>query len=324
MKLRSICMVVAFCAALVIPSATQSQSDTYPTKPIRLVVPFAPGGLSDILARIMAARMGESLGRPMVVDNRAGAGGNIGTELVAKAAPDGYTLLFCSPTLALSPSLYSKLGFDPVKDFAPVAQVAGATNLVVVNPSLNVRSFKELIELAKAKPGVLNYGSGGVGTTGQLAAELLKLTANVNIVHIAYKGAGLAVTALLGNEVQVMFAPLPLVLPHVNSGKLLPLAVTSAERSRAVPNVPTIAEVAIPGFDVTSWFGIVAPAGTPPAVVNRLSADAGKALQSADVQEKMAGQGAAPFHRASDDFGQYIQDEVKKWAEVIKRAGIKM
>ena len=324
MKLRSMCMVVAVCAALVIPSAAQSQSDAYPTKPIRLVVPFAPGGLSDILARIMAARMGESLGRPMMVDNRAGAGGNIGTELVAKAAPDGYTLLFCSPTLALSPSLYSKLGFDPVKDFAPVAQVAGATNLVVVNPSLNVRSFKELIELAKAKPGVLNYGSGGVGTTGQLAAELLKLTATVNIVHVAYKGAGLAVTALLGNEVQVMFAPLPLVLPHVNSGKLLPLAVTSAERSRAVPNVPTIAEVAIPGFDVTSWFGIVAPAGTPRAAVNRLSTDAGKALQSADVQEKMAGQGADPFHRASDDFGQYIQNEVKKWAEVIKLAGIKM
>ena len=324
MKLRAIYMVVAFCAALFIPGAAQSQSDTYPIKPIRLVVPFAPGGLSDILARITAARLGESLGRPMVVDNRAGAGGNIGTELVAKAAPDGYTLLFCSPTLALSPSLYSKLGFDPVKDFAPVAQVAAATNLVVVNPSLNVRSFKELIELAKAKPGALNYGSGGVGTTGQLAAELLKLNANINIVHVAYKGAGLAVTALLGNEVQVMFAPLPLVLPHVTSGKLLPLAVTSAERSRAVPNVPTIAEVAIPGFDVTSWFGIVAPAGTPRAVVNRLSADAGKALQSAEVKEKMAGQGAEPFLRTADDFGNYIQVEVKKWAEVIKRAGIKM
>ncbi len=324
MKLRAIYMVVAFCAALFIPGAARSQSDTYPIKPIRLVVPFAPGGLSDILARITAARLGESLGRPMVVDNRAGAGGNIGTELVAKAAPDGYTLLFCSPTLALSPSLYSKLGFDPVKDFAPVAQVAAATNLVVVNPSLNVRSFKELIELAKAKPGALNYGSGGVGTTGQLAAELLKLNANINIVHVAYKGAGLAVTALLGNEVQVMFAPLPLVLPHVTSGKLLPLAVTSAERSRAVPNVPTIAEVAIPGFDVTSWFGIVAPAGTPRAVVNRLSADAGKALQSAEVKEKMAGQGAEPFLRTADDFGNYIQVEVKKWAEVIKRAGIKM
>jgi tripartite-type tricarboxylate transporter receptor subunit TctC len=195
---------------------------------------------------------------------------------------------------------------------------------VVVNPSLNARSIKGLIELAQAKPGALNYGSGGVGTTGQLAAELLKLTANIDIVHVAYKGAGLAVTALLGNEVQVMFAPLPLVLPHLNGGKLLPLAVTSAVRSRAVPNVPTIAEVAIPGFDVTSWFGIVAPAGTPLAIINRLSADAGKALQSADVQEKMAGQGAEPFHRGSDDFNRYIQAEVKKWAEVIKRAGIKM
>jgi tripartite-type tricarboxylate transporter receptor subunit TctC len=324
MKLRAVCMVVAFCAALFIPGAAESQSDKYPTKPIRLVVPFPPGGLSDILARIVAARMGESLGRPIVIDNRAGAGGNIGTELVAKAAPDGYTLLFCSPTLALSPSLYSKLGFDPIKDFVPVAQVASATNLVVVNSSLNVRSIKQLIELAQAKPGILNYGSGGVGTTGQLAAELLKLTANVNIVHVAYKGAGLAVTALLGNEVQVMFAPLPLVLPHVNGGKLLPLAVTSSERSRAVPNVPTIAEVAIPGFDVTSWFGILAPAGTPRTIIERLSTDAGKALQSADVQEKMAGQGAEPRLRSSDDFGKYIQIEIKKWAEVIKRAGIKI
>jgi tripartite-type tricarboxylate transporter receptor subunit TctC len=324
MTLRSICMVLTVCAALFIPGTALPQSDKYPTKPIRLVVPFAPGGLSDILARIVAGRLGESLGRPMVIDNRAGAGGNIGTELVAKAAPDGYTLLFCSPTFALSPSLYSKLGFDPIKDFSPVAQVASATNLVVVNPSLNVRSITQLIELAQAKPGTINYGSGGVGTSGQLAAELLKLTANVNIVHVPYKGAAPAVTALLGNEVQVMFAPLPLVLPHVNSGKLQPLAVTGAARSRAVPNVPTIAEVAIPGFDVTSWFGILAPASTPQAIVSRLNADTGKALQSADVQEKMAGQGAEPSLRSSDDFGRHIQSEIKKWGEVIKRAGITM
>ncbi len=270
----------------------------------------------------MATRLADSLGRPVVVDNRAGAGGNIGTELVAKAAPDGYTLLFCSPTFALSPSLYSKLGFDPVRDFSPVAQVASATNLVVVNPSLPINNVKELIEQAKARPGVMNYGSGGVGTSGQLAAELLKLSANVNIVHVPYKGAGLAVNALLGGEIQLMFAPLPLALPHVNAGKLRALAVTGITRSRAVPAVPTIAEAAIPGFDVTSWFGVLAPAATPKPIVNRLYADISKALQMSEVQERMASQGAEPSLRSPDDFGKYILSEVKKWGEVIKRAGI--
>ena len=206
--------------------------------------------------------------------------GTSGTELVTKAAPDGYTLLFCSPTFALSPSLYSRLGFDPVRDFSPVAQVASATNLVVVNPSLPINNVKELIEQAKARPGVMNYGSGGVGTSGQLAAELLKLSANVNIVHVPYKGAGLAVNALLGGEIQLMFAPLPLALPHVNAGKLRALAVTGITRSRAVPAVSTIAEAAIPGFDVTSWFGVLAPAATPKPIVNRLYADISKVLRT--------------------------------------------
>jgi tripartite-type tricarboxylate transporter receptor subunit TctC len=286
-------------------------------------VPFPAGGLSDILARIVSSRMAELLGRAIVVDNRAGAGGNLGTELVAKGTPDGYTLLFCSPTFALSPSLYSKLGFDPIRDFAPVAQVSSATNLVVVNPSLPVSDMKQLIELAQARPGIMNYGSGGIGTSGQLAAELFKLSANVNVVHVPYKGAGLAVNALLGGEVQLMFAPLPLALPHVKSGKLRAVAVTGIARSRAAPNVPTIAEAAIPGFDVTSWFGILAPAATPKAVIGRLSEETGKALQSTAVQERMALQGAEPSFRSPDEFGKQIQSEVKKWGEVIKRAGIK-
>jgi tripartite-type tricarboxylate transporter receptor subunit TctC len=322
MQMKWIWMVCVMCMALIAPGGAHAQADKYPTKPVRLVIPFPAGGLSDILARIVATRLADSLGRPVVVDNRAGAGGNLGTELVAKAAPDGYTLLFCSPTFALSPSLYSKLGFDPARDFSPVAQVASATNLVVVNPSLPVNNVKELIEQAKARPGVMNYGSGGVGTSGQLAAELLKLSANIDIVHVPYKGAGLAVNALLGGEIQLMFAPLPLALPHVNAGKLRALAVTGITRSRTVPNVPTIAEAAIPGFDVTSWFGVLAPAATPKPVVNRLYADISKALQISEVQERMAGQGAEPSLRAPDDFGKYILSEVKKWGDVIKRAGI--
>lgn len=322
-RVRSICAVVLVCTTLLFTGAAHSQSDRYPTKPIRLIVPFPAGGLSDILARIVSSRMAELLGRAIVVDNRAGAGGNLGTELVAKGTPDGYTLLFCSPTFALSPSLYSKLGFDPIRDFAPVAQVSSATNLVVVNPSLPVSDIKQLIEQAQARPGIMNYGSGGIGTSGQLAAELFKLSANVNIVHVPYKGAGLAVNALLGGEVQLMFAPLPLALPHVKSGKLRALAVTGIARSRAIPNVPTIAEAAIPGFDVTSWFGILAPAATPKAVIGRLSGETGKALQSSAVQERMALQGAEPSFRSQDEFGKQIQSEVKKWGEVIKRAGIK-
>lgn len=322
-RIQSICVVFVICTALLFAGAAHSQSDRYPTKPVKLIVPFPAGGLSDILARIVSSRLAESLGRAIVVDNRAGAGGNLGTELVAKAAPDGYTLLFCSPTFALSPSLYSKLGFDPIRDFAPVAQVASATNLVVVNPSLPVSDMKQLIEQATARPGAMNYGSGGIGTSGQLAAELFKMSANVNIVHVPYKGAGLAVNGLLGGETQLMFAPLPLALPHVNSGKLRALAVTGIARSRAVPNVPTIAEAAIPGFDVTSWFGILAPAATPKAVIGRLSEETGRALQSTEVQERMALQGAEPSFRAQDEFGKQIQSEVKKWGEVIKRAGIK-
>jgi tripartite-type tricarboxylate transporter receptor subunit TctC len=324
MRIRLIYMVALICAASLASGTAHCQPDKYPTKPIRLVVPFSPGGISDILARIVASSVTESLGQPVIVDYRPGAGGNIGTELVARAVPDGYTLLFCSSAVARNPSLYRKLGYDPIKDFSPVAEVASATNLVVVNPSLPARNIKQLIELARAKPGAINYGSGGNGTSGQFAAELFKLSANVNFVHVPYKGAEPSVIGLLSGEVQLMFAPLPLVLPHVNAGKLIPLAVTSLTRSRAIPNLPTIAESGIPGFDVTAWFGVLAPASTPKIVISRLNTGINKALQLPEVQERMAGQGAEPSISTPDDFGKYIRSEVKTWSEVIKRAGIKM
>lgn len=298
-------------------------AQTYPDKPIRMVVPFAPGGISDILARMTAEKISESLRQSVVVDNRGGASGNIGTALVAAAPADGYTLLFVAPAFATNVSLYSKPGYDPLKDFTPLAQVAAATNLLVTTPAVNVSTLKQLIDAASAKPGALNYGSGGAGTSGQLAAELFQAAAGVKMTHVPYKGAGPALTALLGNEVQLMFSPVILVLSHVASGRLVPLAVTSAQRSRAFPNVPTIAEAAVQGFDVTSWFGVVAPAGTPKQRIALLHGAIVRALQSPEFAEKLAAQGAEAVVRTPEAFGGYIKVEVDKWAGVIRRAGLK-
>jgi tripartite-type tricarboxylate transporter receptor subunit TctC len=297
-------------------------AQNYPAKPIRMVVPFAPGGISDIFARMTAEKISESVHQPVVVDNRGGASGNIGTEMVATAPADGYTLLFVAPAFATNVSLYARPGYDPVKDFAPVAQVASATNVVVTTPAVGVRTVRQLIERAAARPGALNYGSGGAGTSGQLAAELFQSAAGVKITHVPYKGAGPALTALMGNEVQLMFSPVILVVPHVASGRLVPLAVTSAERSRAFPNVPTIAEAAIPGFDVSSWFGVVAPAGTPRERLALLHDAIVRALQMPDVAEKFSAQGAEPVVRTSEAFGAYIKEEIVKWSRVIKNAGL--
>ena len=289
-----------------------------------MIVPFAPGGISDILARMIAQKLADATGQAVVVDNRGGASGNIGTEMAANAAPDGYTLLFCSPAFATNVSLFAHAGYDPLKDFVPVAEVASATNVVVATPAIGVHSMKQLIDGARAQPGSLNYGSGGAGTSGQLAAELLQMAVNIRMVHVAYKGAGPALTALLSNEVQVMFAPVILVLSHVRSGKLVALAVTSGERSRAFPDVPTVAEAAVPGFDVTSWFGVVAPAATPRDRIDLIHRHIARALRMSDVGERMIAQGAEPGWRTVDEFGAYIRSEVEKWARVIKSAGIKV
>ncbi|OGA50404.1 MAG: hypothetical protein A3F74_27350 [Betaproteobacteria bacterium RIFCSPLOWO2_12_FULL_62_58] len=327
MQKAKIFLTICFAAAVVIGGSGRSSAadalNAYPTKPIRLVVPFSPGGISDMIARIVADRLTESLGQPVIVENRGGAGGNVGIELVARATPDGYTLLFfSSPTFVVNPSL-RKVGYDPVGDFIPVAQVASAPNLLVVPPSLPARSVKQLITLARAKPGTMNYGSGGSGTSGRLATELFKIAADINIVHVPYKGTGPAVAALLGGEVQIVFAAVPVVLPHVNAGKLIPLAITSATRSDDIPNVPTMAEAAIPGFDVTSWSGVAAPAATPKAIVALLRREIDRAIRSPGVRERIVGQGAQPTTRTAEDLSRYIQLEVKKWADVVQRAGIR-
>jgi tripartite-type tricarboxylate transporter receptor subunit TctC len=321
---RAIAMLVSL-AALALAVAVGAQTPAYPTKPIRLVVPFPPGGATDILARNVAQRLTETWGQSVVVDNRPGAGGNIGTELVAKAAPDGYTLeMGTVGTHAINASLYAKIPFDHVKDFAPVILVAGVPNVLVVNPSLPVNSVQELIAYAKANPGKLNFASSGPGTSIHLSGELFKVMAGVQMTHVPYKGSAPALADLLGGQVQLMFDNLPPSLPQIKAGKLRPLAVTSLTRAPALPDVPTIAESGLPGFEASSWFGILAPAGTPPAIIAKLNAEVAKWLASPEGKEKLVAIGANAAGGSPEDFARHIQAETAKWAKVVKESGAKV
>ena len=317
--------VIAMFAALAVVGGALAQAPTYPTKPIRLVVPFPPGGATDILARDVAQKLTESWGQAVVVDNRPGAGANIGTELVAKSAPDGYTLLMGTVgTHAINPSLYAKLPYDHVKDFAPVILVAGVPNVLVVNPALPVNSVAELIAYAKANPGKLNFASSGSGTSIHLSGELFKVMAGVEMVHVPYKGSAPAVQDLIGGQVQLMFDNLPPSLPQIKAGKLRALAVTSAARAPALPDVPTMAEAGLPGFEASSWFGILAPTGTPPAIVAKLNAEIAKWLATPEAKEKLAKQGANAAGGSPEDFAKHIAAETAKWAKVVKDSGAKV
>ena len=303
----------------------QAPAAAYPAKPIRLVVPFPPGGATDILARAVGQRLTDAWGQPVIVDNRPGAGGNIGTELVAKSAPDGYTLeMGTVGTHAINASLYSKLPYDHVKDFAPVVLVAGVPNVLVVNPALPVSSVAELIAYAKANPGKLNFASSGNGTSIHLSGELFRTMAGVEITHVPYKGSAPALQDLIAGQVQLMFDNLPPSLPQIKAGRLKALAVTSAKRAPALPDVPTMAEAGLPGFEASSWFGILAPAGTPPAVVAKLNAEVAKWLASPEAQEKLLAQGANPAGGTPEDFAKHIAAETAKWAKVVKDSGAKV
>jgi tripartite-type tricarboxylate transporter receptor subunit TctC len=315
---------VAVVLALVSCTATLAQP-AYPAKAIRLVVPFPPGGTTDILARVAGQKITEATGQQVIVDNRPGAGGNIGTEIVAKAPPDGYTLLTDpGSTLTINPSLFTKLPFDPLKDFAPVTIIAAVPNLLVVHPSLPVRNVKELISLAKAKPGQLNYASTGAGQSTHLSMELFKLMAGIAVTHIPYKGSSPALTDLLAGHVSLMFDNMPSCLPHVKANKLRALGVSTLKRSPALPALPTIAESGLAGFEVSVWFGVLAPAGTARDVVNRLNAIIVQALASPDVRERLAGQGAEPVGNTPDQFTAQMQRDLVKWAKVVKDANIKL
>ena len=319
--------ITACCAALSLSIAffASAQAPAYPTKPIRLVVPFPAGGTTDILARAVAQRLTEAWGQPVVVDNRPGAGGNIGSELVAKSTPDGYTLeMGTVGTHAINPSLYAKMPYDHVKDFAPVILVAGVPNVLVVNPAVPAQSVAELIAYAKANPGRLNFASSGSGTSIHLSGELFKVMAGVDMMHVPYKGSSPALADLLGGQVQLMFDNLPSSLAQIKAGKLRALAVTSATRAAALPDVPTIAESGLPGFEASSWFGVLAPAGTPPAIVAKLNAEIDKWLATPEAKEKMLGQGANAAGGTPEDFARHIQIETAKWAKVVKASGAKV
>ncbi|PZX34606.1 conserved hypothetical protein, UPF0065 [Cupriavidus phytorum] len=293
----------------------------YPSKPIRLVVPFSAGSATDILARIIGTKMAEGGAYQIIVDNRPGAGGTLGATAVAKAAPDGYTLILVSVGHAINATLYPKLAYDTVKDFTPVSLVATVPNVLVVNAGSKYKAVRDVVTAAKAAPGTLNFDSAGSGSSTHLSGEMFKLQAGIDIVHIPYKGTGEALTDVMAGRGDMMFAPTVSAMPFVRQGKLRALAVTTARRSSSLPDIPTVAESGLPGYAFDSWFGILAPAGTPKEIVDTLNAEIGKALAAPDVRERLAAQGAEPKRSSPQEFASYIQAEIGKLAPVIRQSG---
>jgi len=295
----------------------------YPSKPIKMIVPYPPGGGTDVIARILQEPLAAELGQPIVIENKGGAAGNVGTDVAAKAPPDGYTILFTLSSHTINPKLYDKLPFDVERDFVPITLATLVPQILVAHPSVPANNVKELIALAKANPGKLNYASVGTGSPGHIAGELFKLRTGVDIVHVPYKGGGPAVTDTIGGQVQLLFVTMPAAWQHVKTGRLKALAVTSAKRTVTAPEVPTIAESGVPDYVVDSWYGALAPAKTPPAAVARLNAAFAKVLENPQVKEKLLAQGAEAAPGSPADFDRRIKDELAKWELVIKSAGIK-
>jgi len=317
-------LAAALCAGLVVLFAAPAAAD-YPDRPIRLVVPFPAGGGADALARTIMPRVAQELGASIVIDNRPGAGGNVGAEFVAHAAPDGYTLLYgTNGTHAINRALYAKQGFDPVRDFAPVSRMTQIAALLVVNPFVPAKNVAELIDYARANPGKVFFASAGNGTTSHLAGELFKTAASIDIVHVPYRGGGLAAADVAGGQVQMMIDVMPNVLPLATGGKLRALGVSTAARVPAAPEIPTIAESGLPGFEVSAWDGIFAPAGTPPAVIERLNAAIRAALADPKVREALVARGAQPVTSTPDELARHVVAESEKWARVVRQSGAKI
>jgi tripartite-type tricarboxylate transporter receptor subunit TctC len=302
----------------------QQKGPVYPDRPVRMLVGFAPGGGADTAARPVAQRLSEVLGQQFVVDNRPGAGGNIATEIAARATPDGYSLLVGTiAALAINPSIYEKLAFDPIRDFSPITNMASSINVLVVHPSVAAKTVKELVALLRAKPGSLNYGSSGVGSAGHLSGVLLEHMTRTDITHVPYKGGAPAMGALLGGEVQMVFATAATAIPQIKAGKVRGLAVTTATRAGMLPDLPTIAEAALPGYEANNWYGLLAPAKTPKAIIDRLNAETVKILGSQSVREIYFTQGLEPTPTTPEAFGAYIKSEIAKWSKLVKAAGVK-
>ncbi len=320
--MRTITRSIAGLALSAFAAATSAQG--YPNKTIRMVVPFAAGGPTDVVARTVGQKLSESWGQPVVVDNRGGVGGNIGSDIVAKAAPDGYTLAMVIVGHAINASLYSKLPYDPVKDFAPVTLTAAATIVLVAHPSVQAKSVKELIALGKSRPGKINWASPGSGTPHHLAGELFRALTGIDMVHIPYKGAAPAIVDLLGGQVSLAFVSLPAALPHIKAGKLTALGISAPQRSAVAPEVPTIAESALAGYELENWYGVLAPAGTPRQIVNKLNGEIVKILQTQEVKERLNSQGFEIRTSTPEQFAAYIKSEIVKWAKIVKDSGAKV
>jgi tripartite-type tricarboxylate transporter receptor subunit TctC len=302
--------------------ASAAAAQGYPAKPIRLVIPFPPGGSNDIVGRMIAAQLSERLGQQVIVDNRPGAGGTIGTGVVAKSPPDGYTLLVVSTPYAFGTAVYKTLPYDPVKSFVPVAMLGTGPVVLAVHPGLPVGSLQEFIALAKQKPGQLNYASAGVGSFQHLASELFRIQAGIDLAHVPYKGGGPAMMDVVAGQAQVVIGTFVQMLPHVRSGKLKALAAAGAKRSVLLPDVPTFAEAGLPGYEAANWWGILAPAGTPQPIVDRLHKELSAIALSAETRKRFENEGAEALQMSAADFGRFIADETAKWARVVKEAGI--
>jgi tripartite-type tricarboxylate transporter receptor subunit TctC len=317
-QIRALVSVALACFALA------AQAQDYPVRPVRVVVPFSAGGPNDIIARLVAQKLSEALGQQFVVDNRPGAGGNLGTDSVAKAPPDGYTLLSAGPGSLIMNPLLNKVPYDTARDFAPVSLMATAPNVLVVHPSVPATSVKELIELAHAQPGRLNYASAGTGSSAHFAVALFAAMARVELAHVPYRGTGPGINDLVGGQVQLAIFGIPPVLPHVKAGRLRALGVTGKRRSSELPEVPTIDEAGVPGYEMNPWYGLLAPAGTPRAIVARLGSEVSKIVRAAEMREKLAAQGAEPAGGTPEDYAGVIQSDTAMWTRVIRETGIKV
>jgi tripartite-type tricarboxylate transporter receptor subunit TctC len=317
--------LLSFIAVLVLLPmiAPQAAAQSYPAKPVRMIVPWAPGGTTDILGRVIAQKMGEKWGQPVLVENRGGAAGNIGGEAAARSPADGYTLLLGTMSShAMNQFLYQKMTFDPVADLAPISLVANVATVLVVNPALPVKNVNELIALARAKPGQLNFASGGIASFNQLCAELLKMSTRIDIVHVPYKGGGPAVADLVGGKVDMLFTGAPVTMSHIKSGRLKVLAVTDSQRSAALPDTPTMSE-SVPGYEFNNWYGIMAPAGTPRPLIDLLNAEVHRILSLPDVRERFSGLGADPTPSTPEKFAAVMKTDAEKWGRIIKQAGVR-